>query len=492
MFPAITLRNLPLAVTSNFFKKVLRANQVQWEQVELCASGSAPESALEAHVSLRNLDAVQAAIRVMNGCEVADRILESCAASEAAIELLKAGSEKKHRKPQHEEKSREVLSPKKAPVAPSSRKAPDKSEHCVPFTTLGLSPVVLQNIERLGYKATTPIQGLAIPPAMEGRDIIGKAQTGTGKTLAFVIPIVERLLLQPGPGLRSMILAPTRELVIQIRDVFAQVTDGTGLRTVAVYGGDSILDQMLELRIGVNILIATPGRLFDLQRRGRLRFDATEILVLDEADRMLDMGFLPDVQTVFRCFYEHPQTMLFSATVPTALSALTDLHLESPVLVEAGPSDLTPLDSVTQEVVYVSRPKKENYLCDLLNREEGPTIVFARTKRSTEGLARRLRSAGYMATRIHGDISQTDRLKSLKAFREGKYRILVATDVASRGLDIEGITHVVNYDLPRDPEDHLHRIGRTARAGANGKATTFVTQAERHLLKDFKTVLGQQ
>ncbi len=535
MLPAIALRNLPSDITLPFLEKVLTENRVFWKQVLFCTPESDERVDRQAFVILKEKRGIQYALRVLVQCEVADRVLEVEEAPEDEVERLRKEAKRKPRKPDREsipdpinesvtesvpepipesvtESIPEPVSETNTETVPEPVSQPteddtlpideedglpddeDEEEEidCVPFSVLELSDQVLANLARMEFHTTTPIQALAIPPAMEGCDLIGRAQTGTGKTLAFTIPIVERLLATPGKGIRTLVVAPTRELAVQIKEVVEGVIEGTGLKTVVVYGGDNILDQMILLREGVDILIATPGRLLDLQGRGRLRFDAAEVFVLDEADRMLDMGFLPDIQRIAGCFYDHPQTMLFSATVPTEISRLTGVTLRDPVFIDAGAPDLTPLDTVAQKVLYVSPDEKDRFLYKLLDREKGPVLIFARTKRSTERLARRIRSAGYMAARIHGDIEQCDRMKAVEAFRSGRCKILVATDVASRGLDIEGIAHVVNYDLPMAPEDHLHRIGRTARAGATGKATTFVTHEERRkTMRHFKKVLGQ-
>ncbi|MBN2326281.1 MAG: DEAD/DEAH box helicase [Candidatus Omnitrophica bacterium] len=454
----------------------------------IAPSNHGAERNCEAYIILKQPKAVSSALHCMQGCEISDCIVETAEIDEAAWQWIQEEIERKRIEKESQKPASEGRRLSKD-IAPELEV--EDAIECLPFASLGVSDAVLQNLNRLGFKKATPIQTLAIPPAVEGCDLIGRAQTGTGKTLAFGIPIVERLLANPGRGMRALVVAPTRELAIQIKESIEEILVDTGLKTMVVYGGDSILDQMLELREGVDILIATPGRLLDLQSRGRVRIDSAEIFVLDEADRMLDMGFMPQISDIFRCFYEHPQTMLFSATVPTELRKLTGVNLQSPVFVNTGAPDLTPLDSVSQEVFYVSPEEKEQILFDVLNQETGPIIIFVRTKRSTERLAHRLKAAGYSATRIHGDIDQSKRLQAMDAFREGKFQILVATDVASRGLDIEGIAHVINYDLPMAPEDHLHRIGRTARAGAKGKATTFVTHQERRTIRHFKKVLGQ-
>ncbi|MEW6235883.1 MAG: DEAD/DEAH box helicase [Candidatus Omnitrophota bacterium] len=495
MFPAITIRNLPSIFNQFVLEKFLSANRIQWKFVTLCAVENGAEPSQEAHVLLNKHSEVHKAIQILNECEASDRLVKAAEADEAAVELLLAEQEEGQddEKPSRKKRGKTVEeAPLPQEAGPAISEEDDEVDDLrVPFASLGLSPAILQRLEHLGFENAMPIQALAIPPAMEGCDLIGQARTGTGKTLAFAIPMVERFLSQSVRRLRGLVLAPTRELAIQIKEVFDSLIEGSHLRAVVVYGGDSIIDQTIELREGVDILIATPGRLLDMRERGRLRFDAAEIIVLDEADRMLDMGFLPQIAAVLGCFHDHPQTLLFSATIPSELNKLTGVTLRNPVLVEAGGGDLTPLNTVSQKVLYVSPEEKLRLLFDLLDQEEGPILVFAKTKRSTERLAQQLRSAGYHATRIHGDISQSDRLKAVESFRKGIYKILVATDVASRGLDIEGIAHVVNYDLPMAPEDHLHRIGRTARAGASGKATTFITHKERRTMKHFRTVLGQ-
>ncbi len=492
MDPAITICNLPRRINRSLIETILTYNSIPWRQVTLLDPDSNDSGLRKAQILLKDRGALNTALRRLGECEVGDQILV-CEASEwmEAPQISREETARGSRFPD-EDFLVSVMEEEDESEGEGEGEEDEEKEEPVPFSSLGLSPVIQQNIANMGFETATPIQSLLIPPAMEGCDLIGRAQTGTGKTLAFAIPIAERLLARPGRGIRALVLAPTRELAIQIKEVMEAVIQNTGLKTVVLYGGESILDQMILLREEVNIIIATPGRLLDLQGRGRIRFDASEIFVLDEADRMLDMGFLPQISDVFHCFYEHPQVMLLSATVPRELQRMTMLNLKNPVFIDAGAPDLTPLEAVTQKVLYVTNEEKQRCLIELLNHEKGTVLVFTRTKRATERLAQRLKAAGYNATRIHGDISQSDRLRALDAFREGRCRILVATDVASRGLDIEGIAHVVNYDLPMAPEDHLHRIGRTARAGAKGKATTFITHEERRRsLKEFKTVLGQ-
>ncbi|MFB3788698.1 MAG: DEAD/DEAH box helicase [bacterium] len=505
MDPAITIRNLPRKINHKVLESILTYNAIPWKRIVRLDPDPNDTDLSAALILLKDGRALDTALRRLGECEVAGQIL-SCEASEWAepprtrrpdtvLETDSIPAVCSAPPPGSAYPEDDILSPgleDDESEGEGEGEEAEENEEPVPFSALGLSPGIQQNIANMGFETATPIQALLIPPAMEGCDLIGRAQTGTGKTLAFTIPIAERLLARPGKGIRALVLAPTRELAIQIKEVMEAVIQNTGLKTVVLYGGESILDQMISLREEVNIIIATPGRLLDLQGRGRLRFDASEIFVLDEADRMLDMGFLPQISNVFHCFYEHPQVLLLSATVPRELQRMTMLNLKNPVFIDAGAPDLTPLEAVTQKVLYVTNEEKQRCLFDLLNHEKGTVLVFTRTKRATERLAQRLKAAGYNATRIHGDISQSDRLRALDAFREGRCRILVATDVASRGLDIEGIAHVVNYDLPMAPEDHLHRIGRTARAGAKGKATTFITHEERRRsFKEFKTVLGQ-
>ena len=349
----------------------------------------------------------------------------------------------------------------------------------------------MENVRKMGFETATPIQALAIPPAFEGRDLIGRSQTGTGKTLAFGIPLIERFRDKPNGGLRGLVLAPTRELAIQIHEVLERLAEGTGLRVVLVYGGASIIEQVVKIRRGTDILVATPGRLLDFQGRGMLRLDATEIFVLDEADQMLDLGFLPQIKMFFRSFYEHPQTLLFSATMPDQMRQLASANLTDPVRLVVGSSKSNPVDTVEQRVVHVSKQEKIEALKDILREEEGTVLIFVRTKRSAASLASQLNRDGHTTAPLHGDMEQSARERSIEGFRSGKYRTIVATDVAARGLDIDGIAHVINYDLAHGPDDHIHRIGRTARMGATGKATTLVLHEQRRSLRDFHAVLGR-
>lgn len=475
--PFITIRNLPPTIHKPLLQKILDANRIDWRRIAFSDEEST-NAAKIAHVQLEE-GGNGAALRILNSCEVSDRVLQACEADERAAELLQSSSSKKERV---------LAEPDPIDLEP----AVDYDQHRLPFASLNLSEPILRNIEKLGFEKCTPIQGLAIPSAMEGRDLIGRAQTGSGKTIAFAIPIAERLLRTPGSGVRALVLAPTRELAVQINESMDEVIQDTGLNSIVVYGGENILDQMIELRNDINIVIATPGRLLDLQGRGRLRFDAAEILVLDEADRMLDMGFMPQIRSILSCFYDHPQTLLFSATMPPEVRKLTEGWLVDPANIEVGQRKLRPLDEVQQEVFYLTQEDKERELYRLLDDEAGTVIVFTKTKRGAERLSQRLKSKGFPATRIHGDIEQSDRMKAVEAFKSGVKRILVATDVAARGLHIDGVAHIVNFDMPQSPEDHMHRIGRTARAGAKGKATTFITPQEKRKMKGFRGVMGEK
>ncbi|MGI6457693.1 MAG: DEAD/DEAH box helicase [bacterium] len=488
MIPAITIRNLPQKITEPLLEDILNAHQVQSREIILQPQEPvATEPLQQAHVMLRKREAIPHALRILNQNEVGDQILQAIEATEEAQQQFQQLIDQ--REMERKRRERESLF---THFIQYNRDSDSEEEVIIPFSKLGLSETTMNNLKRLEFETTTPIQALAIPPAMEGCDMIARAQTGTGKTLAFVIPIVERLLARPTRGVRALLLAPTRELAIQIREVVEGLLPGTGLRSIVIYGGEHILDQVAQLFTGAEIIIATPGRLLDLQGRGKLRFDAAEILVLDEADRMLDMGFMPQIQNIVRCFYSHPQTLLFSATIPDEIKKLSKNILKDPVLVEVGEPDLSPLESISQEILYVTPHEKDQALYELLDHEPGTIIVFVSTKRMAEQLSQRLKYDGYPATRIHGDIEQVDRIKAVEKFRSGECRILVATDVAARGLDIENVAHVINYDLPQVPEDHLHRIGRTARAGTKGKATTFVTHQEKKTLGPFRGVLGQK
>ncbi|MCG3121206.1 MAG: ATP-dependent RNA helicase RhlE [bacterium] len=350
------------------------------------------------------------------------------------------------------------------------------------FSQFELHPDLLKAVQHMGYKEPTPIQQQAIPIAMSGRDLIGCAQTGTGKTAAFALPILHKLHPTRRAQIRALILTPTRELAAQIYEVLQGLTAYTKIYTAAIYGGVGMPPQERALRLGTDVIVATPGRLLDLIKRGIGRFDGLEVLVLDEADRMLDMGFLPDVKRIISHLPSQRQTMLFSATMPAEILQLSGQILQNPATVQIGRQS-KPAEGITQSAYPVAQHLKTDLLLTLLEAEAMESVlVFARTKIRTERLARHLKESGHKAALIHGDRTQGQRLAALEGFRERSYRILVATDIAARGLDIDGISHVINYDVPMTPEDYVHRIGRTARAKAIGEALTLVAPGEEEFL----------
>ena len=358
------------------------------------------------------------------------------------------------------------------------------------FSELTLSSVLRTNLIRNCFTEPTPVQAEAIPPALLGRDVVATAQTGTGKTLAFVIPLLESLSKQPiTPGVRAVILSPTRELAIQISEVLAKLAAGTGIRAAVVVGGLSEKTQLQAIRKGAQILVATPGRLNDFMERRLVNLSAVSVLVLDEADRMLDMGFLPTIQIIMGTMPAERQTLFFSATIETSVAHLINKHLRNPVRIAVG-SAIKPPEHIDLHVYEVEMDRKLSLLQYMLKEETGSFLVFARTKHGAERLAKKLASEGVKATSIHGDRTQNQRNQALKGFQQGYYRVLVATDVAARGIHVEGISHVVNYDLPQVPEDFIHRVGRTGRAGAHGTASTFGTRSERREVSHIERTLN--
>ncbi len=360
------------------------------------------------------------------------------------------------------------------------------------FDDFDLDPLCLKGLRKMEIVTPTPVQAATIPIALEGRDLVAVAQTGTGKTLGFVLPSLTRLAKDGKPKSNQMlVLVPTRELCLQVHEVVHDIGGPMGITSLTVYGGVSINDQTDKLEKGRHVVVATPGRLLDHLRRGNLHFDNLTILVLDEADRMLDMGFLPDIIRILEQLPEDRQTMMFSATFPDPIARLTGRMMRDPERINVG-SIAKPVDTVRQLLYPVSQQDKARLLLRLIEEEEpGPTLIFLRTKVATESLANALTKKGHKVAQLHGDRSQIQRTKALDGFREGKYDILVATDVASRGLDIEGVTHVFNYDIPLNPEDYIHRIGRTARAQKEGDAITFVTPAEWQALSQIEKILGK-
>jgi ATP-dependent RNA helicase RhlE len=347
------------------------------------------------------------------------------------------------------------------------------------FSELPLCALLQSNLAKHGFVQPTTIQAAAIPPALEKRDLVATAQTGTGKTLAFVLPILERLSKDPAEGgLRAVVLAPTRELAIQIHETFAMMAAGSRIRASIAIGGLSEQTQLQNIRRGAQVLIATPGRMFDFVSRKLLNLRNVQILVMDEADRMLDMGFLPTIEKLMAALPPERQTLFFSATIESSVKHLVDSHVRNAVRVSVG-SISQPIDKVELHVYEVEQDRKLGLLASMLRDEEGSFLVFARTKRGADRLAKKLSRDGLKATAIHGDRTQNQRNQALRGFQERSYRVLVATDVAARGIHVEGIAHVVNYDLPQVPEDFIHRVGRTGRAGASGTASTFATRNER-------------
>jgi len=361
------------------------------------------------------------------------------------------------------------------------------------FTELDLSEPLQKTINALGYEKTTPIQTQAIPPALQGRDIVGCAQTGTGKTLAFLLPALERLLRDPikTRNPRVVILEPTRELVIQVAGETQKLAARTSLRSVPIYGGAAMKKQIEKLQRGVDVVIATPGRLMDHMRRRNVDLQDLQVLVLDEADRMLDMGFLPDIKQIISRMPRQRQTMLFSATMPPAISALARQFQHNPTSIEI---DLARPPAAIQQTLYpVPKHLKIHLLVAILEQMDvSSMLVFARTKQQADIVTRQLRQARTTVACIHGDFNQRDRISALEGFRSGKYRVLVATNIAARGLDVEGISHVINYDVPDHPEDYVHRIGRTARAEADGAAITLVTPDDEGLIHRIEYLLDRK
>jgi len=363
------------------------------------------------------------------------------------------------------------------------------------FAGLDLAQPILRAIADEGYTTPTPIQGKSIPPLLEGRDLLGVAQTGTGKTAAFALPLLHRLADNAGKSHPrqplALILAPTRELAGQIGDSFRTYGRHLRLRTGVVFGGVSIRRQIQTLARGVHVLVATPGRLIDLMNRGDLRLDAVEVFILDEADRMLDMGFIRDVKKITAALPKRRQTALFSATMPKSVQGLAADLLSNPVRVEAAPASTT-VEKVEQMVLFVPKDKKRALLGELLNdKDMARVLIFTRTKHGANRVARHLHDRGIHSDAIHGNKAQNARQRALDGFRSGRIRALVATDIAARGIDVEGVTHVINFDLPNDPESYVHRIGRTARAGAAGIAISFCDSGERAHLRDIEKTIRQ-
>ena len=363
------------------------------------------------------------------------------------------------------------------------------------FASLGLTAPLIATLETLGYRTPTPVQSTAIPAVLAGRDLMAAAQTGTGKTAAFALPVLQRLATEGVPvaanSVRALVLVPTRELAEQVHESFRAYGQNLPLRTYAVYGGVSINPQMMALRKGIDIVVATPGRLLDLYRQNAIKFGQLQVLVLDEADRMLDLGFSRELDAVFAALPKRRQTLLFSATFSDAIRAMASALLRDPLSIEASPRN-TAAQSVRQWVVPVDKKRKAELFVHLLrDRCWGQVLVFVKTRKGAEQLVATLQAKRISADAIHGDKPQPARLRALERFKAGEVQILVATDVAARGLDIDDLPQVVNFDLPIVAEDYIHRIGRTGRAGASGEAISLVCADEVGLLGAIETLTRQ-
>ena len=358
------------------------------------------------------------------------------------------------------------------------------------FEQFNLDPRLMTGIRRLGYTEATPIQKSALPVALTGEDLIATAQTGTGKTAVFVLPILQKLLSGPRNRTRALIVTPTRELAEQIHDSIRDLGTGTKIRSATIYGGVGPAPQVRALRDGVEIIVACPGRLLDHISQGNTRLDGIEMLVLDEADRMLDMGFLPDVKRILQHIPAKRQTMLFSATFPQEIEQLAARTLRNPKRIAVGIS--APARTVSHALYPVPQHLKMPVLLEILKRTDTDSVlVFTRTKHRAEKLSKQVANAGFRATSLHGDRSQGQRQASLTGFKSGHYQVMVATDIAARGLDIENISHVINFDMPATSDDYIHRIGRTGRAEHTGDAFTLVTPDDRDMVRAIEKILGK-
>jgi len=350
------------------------------------------------------------------------------------------------------------------------------------FHGLGIAPGLLSLLDTLKFTIPTPIQRKAIPIAIEGKDVIGVAQTGTGKTLAFGIPMVQRLAQHVGG--KGLVLVPTRELALQVCDALRNITPAFKLRTVTLIGGESMFGQIRGLRNNPQIIVATPGRLIDHLNQRNVRLNDVQILVLDEADRMLDMGFQPQIEQVLKTVPRVRQTMLFSATMPPSITKIASTYMQLPIraeIAQSGPA----AEKVTQELFVVSRELKGKLLNELLKQYKGSVLLFVRTRRGAAKVAKMICASGVRAAEIHADRSQSQRKEAMRGFKTGEYRVLVATDIAARGIDVQAIELVINFDLPEDPDSYVHRIGRTGRAGLTGHAITLACPDQQ---KDVRTI----
>ena len=356
------------------------------------------------------------------------------------------------------------------------------------FETFNFHPSVMAGVRALGYTTPTPIQVRAIPPIMQGRDVIGLAQTGTGKTAAFVLPILQRLLQCPRGRVNALIISPTRELAEQTCEAITELGRQTGLRSIAIYGGVSMQQQIQGLRGGAEIAVACPGRLLDHIWKGTIDLSHVDVLVIDEADRMFDMGFLPDIRSILKCLTKQRQTLLFSATMPDDIRHLVKEVLHNPVTVQIGRT--IPATTVSHALYPVEQNRKTALLIELLRRIETESVlVFTRTKHRTERVMQQLKRAGFRATSLQGDLTQGRRQAAIDGFRDGSVKILVATDIAARGIDVLSISHVINYDMPETTDAYTHRIGRTGRVEKNGDALSFVTSADTAMVRALELIL---
>ncbi len=359
------------------------------------------------------------------------------------------------------------------------------------FSTFKLHPQIAAGVKALGYQTPTPIQMQAIPPVMQGHDVMGLAQTGTGKTAAFVLPILERLLTGPRGRVRALIIAPTRELAEQIHVAIVAFGRDTRLKSATVYGGVSINSQIQKLRAGVEIVVACPGRLLDHINQKTIDLSHIDVLVLDEADRMFDMGFLPDIRRIIRHLPVKRQNLMFSATMADDIRKLANDVLQKPVTVQVGHT--APANTVSHALYPVAQHLKTGLLMELLKHTDTDSIlIFTRTKHRAKRIGQQLEKAGYKAASLQGNLSQNRRQAALDGFRDGSYQILVATDIAARGIDVSSISHVINYDIPDTTDAYTHRIGRTGRAAKTGDAFTFVTAEDEPLVRSIERVLGKK
>ena len=357
------------------------------------------------------------------------------------------------------------------------------------FSELSISPYLKERISSSGFSVPTPVQAAAIPPALEGKDVLATAQTGTGKTLAFLIPVMERLLQLNKPGIAALVLVPTRELAMQVLDQYNALRGKQLAAAALVVGGLAEGQQLRAIRNGASVIVATPGRLEDYLDRNLVQFRNLQVLILDEADRMLDMGFLPAIRRIVSTLPKERQTMCFSATMEGDMARLVKDYTRNAVRVALG-STLKPAENVRLQAFEVAVSGKPELLRRLLNRESGRCLVFSRTKRGTERIAKGLMRDGIVAATIHGDRSQSQRTAALTGFQQGRYRVLVATDLAARGIHVEQIAHVINYDLPEVAENFIHRVGRTGRAGRKGVASTLFANEQRSELFQLERTLG--